>query len=453
MKFEKAVLALAIPCAVLVSTAAIAAVSAEDAAKLKTTLTPTGAERAGNKDGSIPAWEGGYTKVAPGWKAGQPRPDPFAAEKPLYSITSKNADQYADKLSEVTKALFKKYPNYRIDVYPTHRTSAAPQWYYDNSFKNATRAKTTEGGYGLEGAYGGVPFPIPKDGYEAIWNHRLSWAGEEMHYPWSAWIVTAEGKRILASRAESWADNNSNRHDGSVDKWEGYYIKHKFVTLEPASKAGEGLLSWQATNSDKTAVWQYLVGQRRVRRSPSISYDTPNFVTSGIGLFDEAFSLYGPIDRHDLKLVGKHEMIVPYNNNRSALAKVDDLITPNFLNPDLVRWELHRVWEVEATLKSGKRHVVPKRRYYLDEDSWNILLWDGWDAKGALWRGGYSLTLLAPDIPALVGNVVNWGGYNVQTGEYYMSVSTNGAPVQYEVMSHKPDSFYTPEALASEGAR
>jgi hypothetical protein len=453
MKIKHAVLGIAVPCLALLASTAGAAVTADEAAKLKTTLTPLGAEKAGNKDGTIPAWDGGYSKVAPNWKSGQPRPDPFADEKPLYTITAKNYEQYADKLSEVTKALFKKHPNYRIDVYPTHRTAAAPQWVYDNTFKNATRAKTTEGGYGLEGAYGGIPFPVPKDGYEAIWNHRLSWVGEESYFPWSAWIVTGDGKRILATRADEWSTNPPYFKDGSLESFEGFYIKTKFTTLEPASKAGESLLSWQATNADKTAVWQYLVGQRRVRRSPSISYDTPNFVVSGIGLFDEAFSLYGPIDRHDLKLVGKREMIVPYNNNKAALAKVEELFTPGFLNPDKVRWELHRVWEVEASLRDGKRHVVPKRRYYLDEDSWSILLWDGWDAKGALWRGGYALTLLCPEIPALVGNVVNWGGYNIQTGDYYMSVSTNGAPVQYQILPRKPDAFYTPEALASEGAR
>jgi hypothetical protein len=453
MKNRKSSICIASACFFLFAQQGLAAVSAEEAAKLKTTLTPLGGERAGNKDGSIPEWDGGYTKVTPGYKSGQPRPDPFANEKPLYTITAKNADQYADKLSEVTKALFKKYPNYRIEVYPTHRTAAAPQWVYDNTLKNATRAKTTGDGYGLQGAYGGIPFPIPKDGYEAIWNNRLSWSGEESYFPWSAWIVTGDGKRILATKADEWTSNPIYYKDGSVEKFDGYYSKTEFTTLEPSSKAGEALLSWQSVDTDKTTAWQYLVGQRRVRRAPAIFYDTPNFVTSGIGLFDEAFSLYGPIDRHDLKLIGKREMIVPYNNNKSALAKVEDLIQPNFLNPDLVRWELHRVWDVEATLKPGKRHVVPKRRYYLDEDTWNILLWDGWDAKGALWRGGYSLTLLAPDIPALVGNVVNWGGYNVQTGEYYMSVCTNGAPQQYQMLPRKAESFYTPETLANQGSR
>lgn len=430
-----------------------AAVSPEEAAKLKSSLTPLGAEKAGNRDGTIPEWTGGYTKVPQGYQSGQPRPNFFESDKPLLSITGKNLDQYGDKLSEVTKELLKKYPSYRLDVYPTRRTASAPQWVYDNTFKNATRAKTINNGDGVTEAYGGTPFPIPKDGSEAMWNHRMAWSGDTAYTPFQVWTVTSQGKRIMATKSDEWFTNPYYYKEGSLEKFKGYFIQSKTITVEPPSKAGEGLLHWQSVESDKTPIWQYLVGQRRVRRSPSIAYDTPNFITSGVGLFDEAFGVNGPTDRHDFKLVGKQEMYVPYNNNGAALASPEKLITPDHLNPDLVRWELHRVWVVEATLRSGKRHVVPKRRYYLDEDTWNILLSDGWDAKGQLWRGYFSLTLLAPDIPALVGNIVNWGGYDVQSGQYYLSVATNGLPVQYQIIPRKSEEFFSPEALASEGAR
>jgi hypothetical protein len=162
---------------------ALAAVSPEDAGKLHTTLTPLGAEKAGNKDGTIPAWDGVYSKVPAGYKAGDFRADPFASEKPLLSITGKNVDQYAAKLSAATVAMLKKYPTYRLDVYPTHRTGGAPAWVYENTFKNATRAKSIDGGFGVEGAFGGIPFPIPKTGYEAIMNHRLAWTGETTLFP------------------------------------------------------------------------------------------------------------------------------------------------------------------------------------------------------------------------------------------------------------------------------
>jgi hypothetical protein len=432
---------------------AVAAVSADEAAKLKTTLTPVGAERAANKDGSIPAWDGGMTKAPAGYKAGDPRPDPFAADKPVLTITAKNMDAHAARLTEGVKALLKKYPDFKLEVYPTRRSAAAPQYVYDNTFRNATKAKAVDGGHGVEGAFGGIPFPIPKDGHEVILNHRLSWTGTTVQAPVRVWVMTSDGKRAMASGGTQTFRRPYYDIDAAMDKFDGYYQLGKFVVSEPGSKAGEAILAHDGlTATQPRGLWQYLVGQRRVRKAPSVAYDTPDSVTSGIGLFDEAFMLFGPLDKHDLKLVGKREVYIPYNNNRAASAKVADLVTPGTLNPALVRWELHRVWEVEATLAAGKRHVVPKRRYYVDEDSWQIVLLDGWDAKGEIWRTNYTLTLLAPDIPAVIGNML-WGGYDLQTGAYYLNMASNELPVQYKAVPPLPRSFFSPEELANEGAR
>ncbi|HAT29605.1 MAG TPA: DUF1329 domain-containing protein [Janthinobacterium sp.] len=442
-------------CAIVLAFASIPAWagSAEDAALLKGPLTPLGAERAGNKEGTIPAWEGVYSKSPAGYKPGDARADPFAAEKPLLSISAKNLDQYSSKLSAGTIALMKKYPAYRIDVYPTHRTGGAPNWVYENTAKNVTRAKTVDAGYGVEGAYGGIPFPLPKSGYEAIWNHRLAWIGETAMYATRTWIVTPDGKRSLANEAEQTVQRPYYFKDGSLEKMGGTYQYGRLITRAPASKAGEGILAHDGLNSGSPrALWQYLVGQRRVRRAPSVAYDTPDSVTSGIGLFDEAFMLFGPIDHHELKLVGKKEMYIPYNNNRAAAAKIADLVGPQFLNPDLVRWELHRVWEVEANVAPGKRHVVAKRRYYLDEDTWQIIQVDGYDAQGQIWRSNYTLTLLAPDLPALVGSVM-WGTYNVQTGAYLLNAASNEMPMQYKSIARLPVSYFGPEELANQGSR
>lgn len=439
--------------ACLWASGAQAAVTAEEAAKLKTTLTPLGAEKAGNKDNTIPAWTGGLTQAPAGYKNGALRPDLFAGERPTLTINAKNMAAHADKLSDGTQALMKKYPEFSIEVYPTHRTAAAPQWVYDNTFKNATRAKTVDGGYGMEGAYGGTPFPIPKDGYEAMWNQRTAWRGSHFSMPMRVWVVTGDGQRSMASGGVQTISQPYYDPNGSLEKFDGYFQYGKLVVDAPGSKAGEAILAVDGVSeAAPRGLWQYLVGQRRVRKAPSVAYDTPDSVTSGIGLFDEAFMLFGPIDKHTLKLVGKKEMYIPYNNNRAASAKVDDLVTPKTLNPSQVRWELHRVWEIEATLTSGKRHVIPKRKYYLDEDTWQIVLVDGWDAKGQLWHTNYALMLTAPDIPA-VTNIVMWGGYDLQTGAYYLNMSSNELARQYEIKTAIPRSFYSPEALSSEGAR
>jgi len=430
-----------------------AAVSADQAERLKGELTPLGGERAGNADGSIPAWDGGYTQAPPGYKSGDKRPDPFAGEKPLYSVSAANMGQYADQLAEGTKSLLSKYPDYRLDVYPTHRSAAAPQWVYDNTFANATRAQLDVATEKVSGAYGGIPFPIPQNGAEVLWNYRLSWqGGDTLNAPFDTWLMTAGGKKVQATRAQFSYQFPYYFEEGSLESFGGKYQWGKLYTELPSSKAGEGLMTHWDVDPSARAAWQYLVGQRRVRRAPNIAYDTPDFVTSGVGLFDEAFMIFGPTDRHDLKLVGKKELLVPYNNNRAALAKSDELVQPRFLNPDLVRWEKHRVWVVEATLKSGKRHVVPRRTYYVDEDSWQVLLIDGYDAQGRLGRQIYSLTLLAPDMPALTSQVM-WGSYNLDTGAYFLNASSNDLNVQYHKMARPSASFYTPDAMANSSAR
>ncbi|WP_405044048.1 DUF1329 domain-containing protein [Paracidovorax wautersii] len=440
--------------AALLPLQALATATADEAAQLKSTLTPLGAERAANKDGTIPAWDGGMTKAPAGYRNGDPRPDLFAGEKPRLQINAKNMEQHADKLTDGVKALMKKYPDFRIDVYPTHRTAGAPQYVYDNTFKNATRAKLTDGGQGVEGAFGGIPFPVPHDAYEVIWNHRLAWLGVNTQTPLRVWVMTSDGRRSMASGGSQTFRRPYYDPDLSPEKFDGYYSLGKFAATEPGSKAGEAILAHDGLNaSSPRGLWQYLVGQRRVRKSPSVGYDTPDAVTSGIGLFDEAFNLFGPIDKHELKLVGKKELYIPYNNNRAATLKVADLVTPSTLNPDAVRWELHRVWEVEATLAPGKRHVAAKRKYYIDEDSWQIVLFDGWDAKGELWRTNYALMLTAPDLQgAVLGNVF-WGGYDMQTGAYYLNMASNELPSQMKTMPTLQRSFFSPEELANEGTR
>jgi hypothetical protein len=451
MKFRTSILGGLI--AVAFAGVANAAVTADEAAKLKTTLTPMGAERAGNKDGSIPEWNGGYTKAPAGYKSGDPRPDFFAGEKPLYSISAKNAAQYADKLTDGAKGLIQKYPNFRIDVYPTHRSAAAPQWFYDNTFKNATSAKLTGDGYTFAGAYGGVPFPITTNPKEMMLNHLTAWTrGESSTSPSRCFTVAPDGRLALVSDGIQDLQYPYNYKDGSTATYSGDYNTGRFVQSAPASKAGESILAhFPSMEGRQVGLWQYLVGQRRVRRAPSVSYDTPDSVTSGMGFFDEAFMEFGPYDHHDLKLVGKKEMYVLYNNNKANAAKPEELFTPQFMNPDLVRWELHRVWVIDATLAAGKRHVVPHRRYYLDEDTWQILLVDGWDAQGQLWRMTYTLTELAPDVPSVVGNMA-WGNYNLQTGGYYLNAATNGAK-QFATVPRRRETFFSPEELANVGAR
>lgn len=435
----------------IIALPALAAVTDTEAAKLGKELTPLGGEMAGNKDGSIPAWKGGYTTVPAGYKTGEPRIDPFASEKPLYSITAKNMEEHAGLLSDGVKAMLKKYPGYRVDVYQTHRTAAAPQWYYENTQRNATRAKTTHNGLSIEGACGGVPFPIPKDGYEVMWNHLLSWKGEASKMHFRSYVVNG-GKPVLAGEALN--DQNFPYHfKNSCAKFNGDYWDMLQTTMGPPFKAGESILLRDPIDqvSKGRQAWQYLVGQRRVRRAPTIGYDTPDSVNSGSNFFDEAFVFSGGLDRFQWKLVEKREMLVPYNNNGLWLKKPEELMKESFLNPDVIRWEKHRVWVVDASLAPGSRNVIPKRRYYIDEDNWTAAIYDGWDAQGQLWHTAFGFSNIIFELPGTV--LQSFSVHNHLANSYNLVNVPNGLEYQFKQVPPFPDNYFTPENLAGQGTR
>jgi hypothetical protein len=428
---------------------------AQDAQQLKTTLNPLGGEKAGNKDGSIPAWTGGLTTPTPGFKNGGKRPDPFANEKPLFSINSKNMDQYADKLTDGTKAMLKKYPDtYRIDVYQTHRTAAAPQWVYDNTFKNATRAKivTTGSGPTPSGAYAGIPFPMPKSGIEVMWNHELRWRGVDWYLDVHQYLGTADGRLVLSTDGQAEQTMPYYYKDVPPEKWTGEYWFIHLVNAGPPIRAGEQVVGRENVDHDKTQSWVYLTGQRRVRKLPLPCCDTPTPATAGVMSFDELEVWSGRMDRFDWKLLGKQEIYIPYNSNRSLTPTKDSaLLMKHHLNPDHVRWELHRVWVVEATLKPGQRHQAAKSRYYVDEDSWIAVLGDRWDAKGQLWKHLWNIPYAMPDLPAVAD--LNFGYYDMTSGAWYSANMYNEKPDQYKITSRWPDKIFTPDAMAAEGIR
>jgi hypothetical protein len=436
-----------------------AGVSPEEAAQLKTTLTPMGAERAGNKEGTIPAWTGGYTTPDPNFKGGK-RSDPFPGDKPLFTITAKNMDQYAAKLDDGTKAMLKKYPDYRLDVYQTRRTEAAPQWVYDNTYKNALRGQIVNlpSGPTAEHIFGGVPFPIPKTGAEVMWNLRLQWSGSDIDVVGTQYMVTSDGRAVLTSdnigqEAYPYFYKELGSPEAYEKKYDGNYWSIRLVTTAPAIRAGEAITGRQAQDDDKTHTWVYLTGQRRVRMLPNPCCDTPSPAMAGLMSFDELDVFGGRMDRFNWKLLGKQEMYIPYNCNRSMLPTKDSaVIGKHFLNPDLVRWELHRVWVVEATLKPGHRHPAARSLYYVDEDSWEGALGDRWDAKGRLWKQLWTLSEVIPDLP---GNIpVTFGFYDMTSSSWYVANLMNEKPVQYAFpKTHYPERIFTPDAMASESVR
>ena len=444
---------------ILTAGATQAAVSPEEAAELGKSLTPWGATIAGNEAGTIPAYTGGLpTSTRPvgfvpdsGYWA-----NPYADDKPLFVINAQNVDQYSEQLSEGTKELLKRFPDtYSVTVYPSRRSANYPDWINQNSIANATRCKTIEEGLAVEGCFGGVPFPIPKTGNEVVWNAQLHYKGASLLTSGQGWYVDAKGSKVLTAGISNRGESQYYNKELDVEKFEsvGLYLTQLNIYNAPARNVGEGNLQRLYVNPIKNpnATWGYSPGQRRVRRSPDASYDFPVSTSGGAMLYDEVYMFSGKQDRYDIEYLGVREMIIPYNNYEWMKTTAEQLLTPSHPNPDVMRWELHRVHVVELTLKPGMRHVQPKRRLYYDEDIRAAGMSDAWDASGKLAKSIYtpSYQLYDKQVP----HASSFWMYDFATGVYYHS-SIVGAGKGLRVSDElQPVSFFTPESLARQSQR
>jgi len=433
---------------------AFAAVSAEQAARLGNELTPVGAEKAGNADGTIPAWEGGITRPPAGFKVGMFHPDPFPGDQPLFTITAANMNDHASKLTEGAKALLKKYPNtYKMRVFPTRRSASFPARTYEYTKKNATTCKLVADGDGIQNCAEGIPFPIPQNAYEVIWNHKLKYKGVAVQR-WANQVApTASGAYSVVRLREEllglyYKPGNTTENINNV-------LIYFFQVVEgPARLAGNVLLVHETLNQAAQArqAWVYNPGQRRVRRAPNVAYDNPGTASDGLRTNDMTDMFNGAMDRFDWKLVGKKEMYVPYNSYEahSDKTKIADLIRPGHLDPDKLRYELHRVWVVEATLKPGKRHINSRRTFYVDEDSWGILALDHYDGRGQLWRVSEAPSINYYEQPTFWATIEVH--HDLQSGRYIAGLLDNEEKPYDFSFQTSPDDF-SPQSLRKRGIR
>ncbi|MDX1721809.1 MAG: DUF1329 domain-containing protein [Pseudomonas sp.] len=439
----------------LLACSVMAAVSPEEAAKLGTTLTPVGAEMAGNADGSIPAWTGGLPKNAGTADAAGFLSDPFADEQPLFTITAANAEQYKDKLTPGQQAMFKRYPqSYTIPVYPTHRSAAMPDFVYEATKRNAVNTRMVEGGNGLENFDQANPFPIPKDGLEAIWNHITRYRGGSVKRLVTQATPQANGSYSLVYFQDEFTFRGALAGvDASKESNVLFYFKQRVTA--PSRLAGNVLLVHETLNQVKEPrlAWLYNAGQRRVRRAPQVSYDGPGTASDGLRTSDN-FDMYnGAPDRYEWKLNGKKEIYIPYNTYGldSPKLKYSEIVTPGHINQDLSRYELHRVWHVTATLKSGERHIYAKRDFYLDEDTWQAAQIDHYDGRGTLWRvaEAHAQYYYDKQVPWYTLETL----YDLQSGRYLALGMKNEEKQSYEFGYPAKESDYTPAALRQAGVR
>jgi hypothetical protein len=401
-----------------------------DATRLGADLTPLGGEKAASKSG-IPAWQGPEAPL-PGWEPGKKRGDfwKHKSDAPLFSIDATNVDKYAANLTPGQLALVKQLPGYKMNVYPTRRTCGAPDFVAENTKKNVGFAQLDQNGWGIKDAIvPGVPFPMPTQGAEVMWNHKFHYRGVGYQYDRMNTVVSPRqgGSDWIRAGSEfaqfnPWAAKGANQLS-KLPPVE-YYVYYGY--LAPAALAGQALM--QTGYTDKGAeTFYYFPGQRRVRRMPSYSYDSPQIGFENQYTMDEPYLFTGAMDRFDWKLVGKKEVYVPYNvfGAYDFTAKFEDFAKERFIDNSVRRYELHRVWVVEANVKSGVRHSAPKRTFYFDEDSWILLAGEDEDAQGKLSKVREGFLIPVFELGGAC-DVLPFVQYNLNEGRYVFDMNTSG---------------------------
>lgn len=436
---------------------------AADASELGKSLTWFGAEAGANADGSIPAYEGGLPFKDQ--NGADHYVDPYAADKPLYSITAQNMEQYKDQLAPGSIEMLKRFPTFRIDVYPTRRSMQYPDWYLENTKKNVGTARL-EGkveGDKLAGTadkglpHQGLPFPVPKTGYEVMWNSFMRYAPPITRLHSTSWLVDAGGKRNPlpfndATYMHPWSEQSGKLRERTFDAYWGFNTE----LYAPATSAGTQFLNYYIPDAAAPApIWFYTPGQRRVRKAPEFAYDIPMAAYAGVLLWDEPWGFAGRMDRFDFKLVGKKEMIVPYNTfalTNSTTAQ--EVLGDSHIAPESVRWEKRRVWVVESTRKADARHAYSRRTFQIEEDCWCIVSTESYDNAGAMWRVQNIYNFPAYDVGGM--NHIAFSANDLLKGSYVVINVGNKERGNYVRSYNSMDGLQlrlTPQAVAGSSVR
>lgn len=434
---------------------ASAGVPAQQAGRLGNDLTPMGAEKAGNADGSIPAWNGGLA-TSP---ANTPRnaeghyPDPFASDPVLFTITKDNLAEHEAMLTPGQRAMLTAYPNYKLNVYQSRRTCAFPDEVYAATRKNAEEGSLGGNGDSLSNVLRGTPFPIPSNAYEIVWNHNLRYRGYKVSRVFVSAAPIQSGSYTSVKVQDDLIFDYSSPEISTFDQIKNTSFRYVQETLAPARRAGQLLLVHEVVDParDERRSWQYTSGgaisSPRVQRTSAASYDTPQIYSDALSTADSFDVFSGPLDRFNWTVTGLEERYIAYNSYKlsSPEYKYDDIVHAGHINQDLVRYEKHRVWAVEAVLKPTQRHIYSRRTAYFDEDGFNMVAGELFDARGGLWRVQEAHIIQYHDVPTCfnASDVV----YDLTEGRYVVqNLKNEEAGINFNA-SHLEGGDFIPDAL------
>ena len=331
-----------------------------------------------------------------------------------------------------------------MDVYPTRRSCAHPEFVYQAARNNALVGELVSDGNGVAKAIMASPFPIPNNGLEIVWNHTLRYRGYKLQRQFTAIPVNQSGDYYQITVHDDAILRWSDPQKRSAEELDNISIYYLLQTKAPARLAGYVVLVQESLNMSIEArrAWTYSPGTRRVRRAPTIAYDNPGTNSDGITTSDSFGGFNGAPDRFDWTVRGRSEKFIAYNNYRRVLVPYKELVGKKHINQELMRYEKHRVWEVEGNLKDNFRHIYSRRVFYIDEDTKGIVATEIYDGRGQLWRvqelgGGvqYELPLCGGS-----GSAV----YDLMVGRYLLlGLINEEKPIDFDA-SHLDANRYTP---------
>ena len=407
-------------------------------------LTPVGAIAAGSTDGRIPPWTGGLQEPPAGWSPALGYRDPFATDAPLASIGRAELPAFRHELPDGLAMLIERVPQMRLRLFATRRTACHPTDIVAGMQARAGMPRTS--GHALVDAPGRyVPFPEPTDGLQAIWNVLRRYTGGGVVREGRSFAVRASGD---ASMIGFWSRRFHASHlEGAP---EDLHFAAMGGYLAPASLRGQIALVHEPFDLSRRsrAAWIYSSALRRVRRAPDLAYDAVADGSEGIFTTDQVDGYNGSPDRFEWVLLGRRTLIVPYNTYAigEPPATASRILQRGSVNPELMRYELHRVWVVEARLRQGQSHVYGLRRFFIDEDSWTVLVEEAYSPRGDLWR--LALHGLVQFYDARVPGIRVSIYHDLDAGTYYVGgLDTERQPsIRFQLRGRFSD--FLPDALA-----
>ena len=372
-------------------------------------------------------------------------PDPFQSDQIILTIDGENYLKFKENLLTSGQIkMFETYPKtFKMNIYPSQRSCAVPPEVLELTKKNAL---LIDGGEGVEGEVGSIPFPFPSKALHHVWNHILRYRGVEIYGASPFYIVNPDGTQTYGA-GEAIAKNFWNpfvrNEEAGLQGMLMTKVTHPPRLADATTLVIESLNAFQTPRKS----WVYNPGTRRVRRAPDISYDYMPSAAQGLTTVDQVDGFNGAKDRYNWSDIGEQLRLMPYNAYKFHETKLEEILTPYHVNQDFLRYELVKVNVIEAKLKEDKRHIISKRRMYFDIDSHNMLSEETFDDMGTILAYREFPIINFYDQPMCLS--IHSATYDFATRRYQLqSVRSADIPkVQWRLKEPHDIKMFTPEGL------